>query len=113
MDLVISLDRASAIPMYRQLVEELRRAVLEGRLKPDRKLPSSRALAKSLGLSRATVAQSYEQLLSEGYLETRYGSGTYVCSQLPDEWSQTEPVEQSLSKPSELTSSLDLVSIFS
>lgn len=103
MDLVISLDRTSAIPMYQQLAEELRHAVLEGRLKPNQKLPSSRTLAKSLGLSRATVVQSYEQLFSEGYLETRCGSGTYVCSQLPDECLQPEPVNRSLAEPSRLT----------
>jgi GntR family transcriptional regulator / MocR family aminotransferase len=96
MDLVISLDRTSTIPLYQQLVEELRRAVLQRRLKPNQKLPASRVLAKSLAISRATVTQSYEQLLSEGYFETLCGSGTFVCSQLPDEYLQLQLIQQFL-----------------
>ena len=103
MDLVISLDRMSVIPMYQQLAEELRRAVLQGRLKPNQKLPPSRVLAKSLEISRATVTQSYEQLLSEGYFEACCGSGTFVCSQLPDEYLQPESLDRCVSEPSELT----------
>ncbi len=103
MDLVISLDRTSNIPMYRQLVEELRHAVLQGRLKPNQKLPPSRVLAKSLEISRATVTSCYEQLLSEGYFEARSGSGTFVCSQLLDRYLQPESVEQCESKLPQLT----------
>ena len=86
MDLAIHLDRASTIPLYRQLIEEIRQGVLSGKLKPNQKLPSSRSLAQSLTISRSTVTQSYEQLESEGYLETRRSSGTYVCQKIPDEW---------------------------
>jgi GntR family transcriptional regulator/MocR family aminotransferase len=93
MDLAIFLDRASAIPLYQQLAEKLRHAVLEGRIKPNQKLPSSRTLAKSLNISRFTVTQSYEQLESEGYLETRSGAGTYVGSQIPDDWLQSKAIE--------------------
>lgn len=103
MDLVISLDRTSVIPLYQQLAEKLRRAVLQKRLKPNQKLPPSRVLAKSLGISRATVTQSYEQLLSEGYFEAHCGSGTFVCSQLPDEYLQPETIDRGRSEPSELT----------
>lgn len=93
MDLAINLNRSSKIPLYQQLTEEIRSAVLEGRLKPKQKLPSSRSLAKSLSISRSTVTQSYEQLESEGYLETLGGSGTYVCHQLVDEWLNLPPIE--------------------
>ena len=93
MDLAIHLDRASTIPLYRQLIEEIRQGVLSGRLKPNQKLPSSRSLAKSLTISRSTVTQSYEQLESEGYLETRRSSGTYVCKQIPDEWLRSTAIE--------------------
>ncbi len=94
MDLVISLDPASMIPLYQQLAEELRQAVLQKRLKPNQKLPPSRVLAKSLAISRATITQSYEQLVSEGYFEARCGSGTFVCSRLPDEYLQTECIDR-------------------
>ena len=102
MDLVISLDRTSVIPLYKQLAEELRCAVFQSRLKPNQKLPPSRLLAKSLEISRATVTQSYEQLLSEGYLETRSGSGTFVSSHLPDEYLQSKSIKRIISKSSEL-----------
>ena len=92
MDLAIHLDRASTTPLYRQLIEEIRQGVLSGRLKPNQKLPSSRSLAQSLTVSRSTVTQSYEQLESEGYLETRRSSGTYVCQKIPDEWLQSKAI---------------------
>lgn len=93
MDLAIHLDSASNIPLYQQLTDKIRHGVLEGRLKPKQKLPSSRSLAKSLAISRSTVTQSYEQLESEGYLTTSRGSGTYICQQIPDEWLQCQTVE--------------------
>jgi GntR family transcriptional regulator / MocR family aminotransferase len=85
MDFTIALDNQSSLPLHRQLYEELRRLILAGKLQSGRRLPSTRGMAKSLGISRATVTQSYEQLLSEGYLQTVIGSGTFVCSQLPDD----------------------------
>ena len=100
MDLAIYLDYTSATPLYRQLTEAIRLAVLEGRLQPNQKLPSSRSLAKSLAISRSTVTQSYEQLESEGYLETRRGSGTYICHQIPDEWFNSQPIEPVTNKKS-------------
>jgi GntR family transcriptional regulator / MocR family aminotransferase len=93
MDLVITLNEQAPLPLHRQLYDELRRAILTGRLLPKQRIPSTRALAKSLGISRATVTLSYEQLLSEGYLETTVGSGTFVCAQLPDDLLQSSPVE--------------------
>ncbi len=92
-DLAISIDRTSSISLYRQLTDKIRRGILEGRLKPEQKLPSSRSLAKSLVISRSTVTQSYEQLKSEGYLVTRRGSGTYVCDRIPDDWLNSQPIE--------------------
>ena len=93
MDLAIALDNNTAIPLHQQLYEELRRAILSGRLSPRQRIPSTRSLAKSLGISRTTVTSCYEQLLSEGYLETIVGSGTYVCAQLPDDLLHSTPVE--------------------
>jgi GntR family transcriptional regulator / MocR family aminotransferase len=92
MDFAIALNSASAHSLHRQLAEELRRMILTGRLGPGGRLPSTRSLSHSLGISRTTVTQSYDQLLSEGYLETRHGSGTFVCSQLPEDLLQASPV---------------------
>ena len=93
MDLAIHLDKNSQTPLYQQVTAQIRIAILQGRLKPNQKLPSSRNLAYSLTISRSTVTLSYEQLESEGYLITRRGSGTYICSQIPDDWLKSEPVD--------------------
>ncbi|WP_026734824.1 MocR-like pyridoxine biosynthesis transcription factor PdxR [Fischerella sp. PCC 9605] len=100
MDLAIALDRKAAIPLHRQLYEELRRAILERRLSQGQRLPSTRLLAKSLGVSRLTVTQSYEQLIDEGYLQTIVGSGTFVCTQLPDDLlhSASSPSENKMAR---------------
>ena len=104
MDLAINLDSTSTIPLYQQLTEEIRTAVLSGRLKPKQKLPSSRSLAKLLMISRSTVTQSYEQLESEGYLVTLRGSGTYIGDRLPEEWLQSKPLKPVTSKVSPVAS---------
>jgi len=93
MELAITLNHKSASPLHRQLYEELRLAILARRLRPGERVPSTRALAASLKLSRATVTQSYEQLVSEGYLQAVVGSGTTVCAQLPDDLLRTAPVK--------------------
>lgn len=95
MDLAITLDQRSATPLHKQLYDELRGAILTGRLKPGERVPSTRSLSQSLGVSRTTVTQSYEQLLSEGYLRATTGSGTFVGCELPDELLKTRPVETS------------------
>jgi GntR family transcriptional regulator / MocR family aminotransferase len=85
MDLPIELDAASAVPLHRQLYEGLRGAIVDGRMVPGTRLPSTRALAESLGVSRSTVTSSFAQLHSEGYLEATTGSGTFVSAELPDD----------------------------
>src|SRR5262245_24273325 len=109
-DLHIPLDQRSATPLHKQLYDELRSAILTGRLKPGERVPSTRGLSQSLGVSRATVTQSYEQLLSEGYLRASTGSGTFVRCELPDELLKTKPVEKSrpAAKPQEATRRIEL-----
>jgi GntR family transcriptional regulator/MocR family aminotransferase len=85
MNLLINLDSSSTVPLQRQLYDTFRRMILSGELSRGQKIPSTRELAKSLGISRTTVTASYEDLLGEGYLESATGSGTYVSRQLPDE----------------------------
>jgi GntR family transcriptional regulator/MocR family aminotransferase len=74
---------AGAGPLYRQIYAGYRAAILEGRLRPGERVPSSRALARELGISRLPVLNAFEQLLHEGYLEGRGGSGTYVAALVP------------------------------
>ncbi|MCP6757818.1 MAG: PLP-dependent aminotransferase family protein [Fischerella sp. CENA71] len=93
MDLAIALDTSINVPLHQQLYEEIRKAILNGRLLPNQRIPSTRKLSKSLGISRTTVTTCYEQLFSEGYLRTIVGSGTYICAQLPEDLLHSAPIE--------------------
>jgi len=81
--LPIALDRAAQTPIHQQLCEQLRRAILDGRLSRGIRLPSTRTLAQALGVSRTVTSSAYDELFAEGYLEGWQGSGTYVGSDLP------------------------------
>src|SRR5262245_57184622 len=70
-------------PLYRQAYRALRGAILDGRLAPGERLPASRVLAREAKLARNTVLQAYEQLVAEGYAESRRGAGTFVVAELP------------------------------
>jgi GntR family transcriptional regulator / MocR family aminotransferase len=78
-------ERARGTPLYRWLYDELRSAILSGHLRPGARLPATRDLAAQYGLSRPTIVTAFEQLRSEGYVEGKVGSGTYVSKTLPDE----------------------------
>ena len=80
----LDLDRDGGGPLYRQLYNGLRLMILDGRLPSGSRLPANRVLSQDLSLSRNTVATALQQLLAEGYVETRRGDGTYVASELPD-----------------------------
>jgi GntR family transcriptional regulator/MocR family aminotransferase len=79
-ELLVTLDRASATPLRAQVERELREAVRAGRLHAGTALPSTRALAGELGVSRGVVVEAYAQLAAEGYLTARQGAPTRVAS---------------------------------
>lgn len=81
---VIQIDRNKAAPVYGQIYESLRHAIVNQQLGPGSKLPSTRDLAALLDVSRNTVLTAFDQLIAEGYLETRERSGIYVNHQLPE-----------------------------
>ena len=84
-ELMIALQTAQdgtqgqQIPLYEQIYLAIRRDIEDGRLPRGEKLPSTRLLADNLNVSRFTVNLAYEQLVSEGYLQARAGSGFFVC----------------------------------
>jgi GntR family transcriptional regulator / MocR family aminotransferase len=82
---VVAIDRGSSKPIYRQIYDGYREAILAGRLRPGERLPSTRSLALELATSRLPVLEAFDQLLAEGYCESRVGAGTFVASSLPDE----------------------------
>src|SRR6267142_487913 len=79
LELLVELDRQSTEPLHRQLERALRSAVRGGRLEAGSALPSTRALAAQLGLSRGVVVEAYEQLVAEGYVVSRPGGSTRVA----------------------------------
>lgn len=91
--LTLALDRGTGIPLQVQLADQLRRLILAGQIPPGARLPSSRALAEDLSVSRVTVVAAIEQLVSEGYAEGRRGAGIFVASDLPEHVPQTRREE--------------------
>src|SRR5215469_12264017 len=82
--LAIPLDASSQVPLFQQLYDQIRDGILRGRIRPGARLPSSRTLADDLAVSRTTILNAFDQLVAEGYLEGRVGSGMRVVSTLPD-----------------------------
>lgn len=80
----LAIDRTHRPGLSDRLYGELRKAVVEGRLRAGDRLPSTRDLAVSLAVSRNTVSDVYERLAREGYLQGRLGSGTFVTRHGPE-----------------------------
>src|SRR5206468_9282908 len=75
---IITLDRSSGLPLYRQICQKLREAILSGELAEGARLPTERTLASELGVNRTTVMNAYNELASEGLIEGHVGRGTLV-----------------------------------
>ncbi|MBK9774693.1 MAG: GntR family transcriptional regulator [Candidatus Obscuribacter sp.] len=90
----MTLDRNSRTELSQQIYQQIKDQILSGALKPGVRIASSRLLAESLDVSRPTINVAFEQLISEGYLESRHGSGTYVQSAL-----KTTPTKQVKARP--------------
>lgn len=88
-------------PLHLQIYRAFREAILSGKMAPGSRLPSSRAEARTLGVSRNVVLQAYGQLEAEGYIGGAHGSGTYVTSEIPD--SPPPPVGSSDAKAADRT----------
>ena len=97
--LLARINRDEATPLHRQLHEALLAAVLEGQLPAGRKLPSSRLLARELGVARNTVIDVYETLGAQGCLETRHGSGTFVADLSAERIAPPGPAPQPVAAP--------------
>ena len=82
---MVRLNRAAAEPLHQQLYRQIRDELVSGSFNgSSSRLPSSRALAADLGISRLTVNLAFEKLHSEGYLRSKVGSGTFVADSLPE-----------------------------
>src|SRR5947207_910372 len=97
--LPLRLERDSSLSLERQLTDQLRQAILRGLLTPGTRLPSTRALASELAVSRTVTFSAYERLFAEGYLCGQAGSGTYVSSDItlnPQQRSASSPLSSAL-----------------
>ena len=81
-NLLPDLDRSSIVPLYRQIYEGLREAILTGTLPESTRLPPERSLAEKLAVNRSTVVHAYRELVADGLIEQRVGSGSRVVPQL-------------------------------
>src|SRR5271170_2777556 len=88
---LIAVSRKGEKPLHRQIYDAFRAMILERRLQPGQQIPSTRALADQLGISRIPVLGAYAQLLAEGYIESRSGAGTFVTSSLSDQFLGARP----------------------
>lgn len=84
MQIPLLLDRSRPATLAFQIVEQLREAILQGRIAPGARMPSSRRLADQLDVSRNTVVRAYEALTIESYVESRPASGIFAADRLPD-----------------------------
>jgi len=80
---IIELDRNDKIPLYRQVEQRISALITEKLLPPGSKLPATRDLALSLGVSRNTVVQAYQELEAEGLISSRVGRGSFVTPYPP------------------------------
>src|SRR5271154_1557874 len=90
MSLVFSLSAASDVPIYRQIVQHIRRAVALGQLALGEQLPAVRVLAESLIVNPNTVARAYQDLIRDGLLESRSGIGVFVAEKVRQVFSEAE-----------------------
>jgi GntR family transcriptional regulator/MocR family aminotransferase len=96
-DILVLLDRDTAVPLRTQLEDQIRQAIRSGRLSHGERMPSTRVLAQAVGLSRGLVQDCYAQLLAEGYLAARGGSATRVARPAAQ---RTEPHRRPSAVPS-------------
>ncbi|MFN3196892.1 MAG: PLP-dependent aminotransferase family protein [Bradymonadia bacterium] len=80
----VALDADDERPLRIQIADRLQSDIRRGRLTPGASLPGSRQLAETLGVHRNTVIAAYEELIAQGWLQTRPGSGTFVSEALPE-----------------------------
>ena len=85
----LRLDPASAVPIYAQIVEQVRLLVASRALRPGDQLPSVRDLAASIRVNRNTAAKAYQLLEAEGVIETRQGHGCFIA-EAATRWSREE-----------------------
>ena len=103
----INLNRSSKQSLYRQISEQIKTQIGDGRLPPNTKLPTVRGLAKNLGVTRLTIQNAYGELQADGWVEATVGRGTYV-SPAVQQMSLQPTIGQYLTPDSALSDMLEI-----
>ena len=82
--MMVRIEKGSAVPVSRQIADQIRAQCLSGRLTPGTQIPSVRQLARELTVNQNTVLRVYERLMNEKLLEMRHGEGTFVARRMPN-----------------------------
>lgn len=82
--MTLQLDTKSGVPIYRQIIEQVKYAISRGELEPGDRLPTVRQLAVDLSVNPNTVVRAYRELEIAGVLDTQQGSGTFVGKERPE-----------------------------
>ena len=96
--MLVTLDVRDARPLYLQIMDEVRRALVVGALRPEDPLPSVRELASELVINPRTVSQAYQELEREGVVYVRRGQGTFVAPDADPDRRQRRTVAQGVAK---------------
>ena len=99
----LATDKTSAVPVYQQLSNQVIALIKGNQLHGGQRLPGSRQLAENLNLHRKTVIRAYDELISQGWLESRLGSGTYIAEHIPKVELQQLSRKNALSLPDPLS----------
>lgn len=81
--MIIHVNPADELPIYRQIIHQIRDAIAAGELEPGEKLPSHRDLSAQIVVAPLTIKKAYDELEAEGLLQTRRGKGTFVAAKPP------------------------------
>jgi GntR family transcriptional regulator len=96
--MLVNLDVSDARPLYLQIMDEVRRALVVGALRPEDPVPSVRELAAELVVNPRTVSQAYRELEREGVLYVRRGQGTFVASDARPERREQQALARGVAK---------------
>ena len=96
--MLVTLDNRDLRPLYLQIMDEIRRAIVVGKLKPEDPLPSVRDLASELVINPRTVSQAYQELEREGVVYVKRGQGTFVAPTMKKNTRERQSLARSVAK---------------
>jgi GntR family transcriptional regulator len=91
--MIIQLIAASGVPLYLQIIEQVKHAIEIGAVRAGEQLPSVRQMAEELTVNPNTVAHAYKELEHEGVIELRHGSGAFISESVPPRSSQMQKAQ--------------------